>query len=190
MNILFMLSIISVALVSNTNARVWFGTRCPNTPVIPDFDLSRYAGKWYEIESIFSQEYKCGFAEYAVQENNRISVRNTGTYRNSGEIRIISGEGYVPNPNEPNKLIVSLSVNGLFNFNSEGNYHILKSDYDNYALVYSCKIYLGFIKFDATWLLSRTQSLSEENTAELKKLLSDNGIDTRGFYKPDQSCNN
>lgn len=109
---------------------------------------------------------------------------------NTGEIRIGEGEAFIPNINEPNKLIVRLNPNSIFSFFSEGNYHIWKTDYENYALVYSCKIYFGIIRFDATWLLSRTKSLTEEKTTELKKLLSDNGVNINGFVKTEQNCNN
>ncbi|RNA26633.1 apolipo D [Brachionus plicatilis] len=191
MKIFLKLILISLALlVSNTHARIGLGTRCPTSPLIPDFDLNRYSGKWYDIESIFRRESKCVTAEYAVKENNRISVKNTGININTGEIRTGEGEGFIPNTNEPNKLIVRLNQDSIFSFLSEGNYHIWKTDYDNYALVYSCKIYFGFIRFDAIWLLSRTKSLTEEKTTELKKLLTDNGVNINGFVKAEQNCNN
>lgn len=87
-------------------------------------------------------------------------------------------------------MIVRLNQAGFFSFLSEGNYHIWKTDYENYALVYSCKIFFGFIRFDATWILSRTKNLSQERVTELKKFLSDNGVNIRGFDKTEQNCNN
>lgn len=112
-------------------------------------------------------------------------------FSNSGETTSTTGEAFIPNLNEPNKLIVEFPNQILFfNYVNQGDYHVWKTDYSNYALVYSCRIYLGFVKFEATWLLSRTKSLTEQNTVELKTLLSNNGVDISNFEKTVQDCDN
>ena len=55
--------------------------KCAKFDVIPNFDLNKYAGKWYEIERydyIFEFNLECVTAEYAVKNSTHISVRNGG----------------------------------------------------------------------------------------------------------------
>lgn len=97
----------------------------------------------------------------------------------------------MPNPNEPNKLVVEFPNQILgFNYANQGDYHVWKTDYSNHAIVYSCRIYLGFIKFEATWLLSRTKNLSEQSLSDLKAFVSANGVSVDNFEKVEQNCSN
>ncbi|KFM79275.1 Apolipoprotein D, partial [Stegodyphus mimosarum] len=57
-----------------------------------------------------------------------------------------------------------------------GNYWILSTDYDNYALVWSCNhIWLTFqyARTENLWILSRKRTLPEETIKELHALLEE-----------------
>ncbi|CAF0792404.1 unnamed protein product [Brachionus calyciflorus] len=171
-----------------------FGTRCPTTPIIADFDQDKYLGKWYEIERIpmiFERNLQCVTAEYGKNDNGRVSVKNSGINLAANKTSMTTGEAFVPNQSEPNKLVVEFPNQILFfNVKNQGNYHVWSTDYNNYALVYSCNIYLGFIKFEAAWILSRSKDISLENSNKLKELLSSNGVKTSTLETVNQTCNN
>lgn len=54
-------------------------------------------------------------------------------------------------------------------------YWVLSTDYDNYALVYSCTD-LGLLHMEFAWILSRQPSLPEETLEELHSTLSTIGV--------------
>lgn len=54
-------------------------------------------------------------------------------------------------------------------------YWVLSTDYDNYALVYSCTD-LGVLHVDFAWILSREPTLPEETIEELHSTLSSIGV--------------
>ena len=49
----------------------------------------------------------------------------------------------------------------------DGNYWVLDTDYDNYAIVYGCDNWFGFWTQEA-WLLSRTPTVSDQLVADVK----------------------
>lgn len=59
----------------------------------------------------------------------------------------------------------------------KGNYDIIDTDYDSYALVYNCKKSLGVIKSEYAWILSRERMLDANLTnalvQKLKKYTND-----------------
>ncbi|RMZ95015.1 apolipo D-like, partial [Brachionus plicatilis] len=132
-------SIICIQQVSSQSLGV-----CLKSPVIKDFNASRYLGKWYEIKRfnyIFEpQNLQCLVAIYGSLNQTAISVNNTGFNVKTKKTDGRSGYAYVPNAAEPNKLSVVLPVE-VFNvtiLQGEGPYDVLETDYDTYALVYSC----------------------------------------------------
>lgn len=73
----FLLAIVLVGL-SQTYAQS-FG-RCVDTPVLKDFDATKYLGKWFEIERfdyIFERNLQCVRAEYGL-DGDKVTVHNSG----------------------------------------------------------------------------------------------------------------
>lgn len=59
---------------------------------------------------------------------------------------------------------------------SKGEYNVWKTDYDNYALVYVCKLrsVLDYIyTIEHAWILSRTRTLDKNSVNDLKKTLNE-----------------
>lgn len=100
------------------------------------------------------------------------------------------GEAYAPNAVEqPNKLYVDFRNIGKHSERKNAaNYHVWLTDYDNYSLVYSCDIIFGFIKFEAAWILSRSQNLDEQKIEYLKSVLNSSGVDRTKLEKVSQNC--
>lgn len=52
---------------------------CPTRPVLMNFDLNKYLGRWYEIsryEQFFEVGCDCGFADYTLNDDGSVRVRN------------------------------------------------------------------------------------------------------------------
>ena len=63
---------------------------------------------------------------------------------------------------------------------------VIDTDYDNYSLVYSCRVAKG-IKYDFAWILAREIVLNEEIIETLINKLSSFGIDKNNLIKTDQT---
>jgi lipocalin len=100
----------------------------------------------------------------------------------------VSGIATVINATEPNRLSVDFSQSRMFSF--KGSYDVWATDYHKYSLVYSCRSFLGFLKFEMAWILSRNKQLDAGVVEKLKDLLNSNGVDASKFDKTAQVCDN
>jgi apolipoprotein D and lipocalin family protein len=92
-------------------------------------------------------------------------------FKRGGKASKTSGTASIPNAAVQSKFILKLSIlSGLFK--TSGNYWVVDTDYDNYSLVYSCKSYLGIMKSEAVWFLSRKRTLDEVFYGRLTEKLS------------------
>ncbi|XP_016532752.1 apolipoprotein D-like, partial [Poecilia formosa] len=88
-----------------------------------------------------------------------------------GTVRSAFGTVEVKDPAEPAKLEVTFSDVILL----RGSYWLLSTDYDSYALVYSCKSY-GLFHVELAWILSRQPTLPKDITEYLLSILSSIGV--------------
>ena len=146
---------------------------------IPEFKLSKYLGKWYEIAR-FDHSFERGLtnvtAEYSLRSDGKIKVLNSGW--KDGKKKVAEGKAKQPDPlKEPSHLRVSFF---LF-FYSDYNVLMLDSDY-RYALV-------GSRSPNYLWILAREPhietSIRDEILAEAERL----GYDTSNLIWVDQSVN-
>lgn len=109
--------------------------------------------------------------------------------RKTGLITETRGYATIPNPNAPNKLSVILPVViGGSTVENASDYEVIESDYDTYALVYSC-FKLGTLKlFDTAWILSRGKQLDEAKIQQLKAKAESLGLEISRFIKVKQDC--
>ena len=131
---------------------------------IPEFKLSKYLGKWYEIAR-FDHSFERGLsnvtAEYSLRPDGKVKVLNTGW--KDGKKKVAEGKARQPDPlREPSHLEVSFF---LF-FYSDYDILMLDENY-RYALV-------GSRSPEYLWLLAREPhiepSVKEEILAEAQKL--------------------
>ena len=189
---LALIASISFLIFSQTNAQT--AGACYSTPVIPNFESSRYLGKWFEIERfpfVFENDLQCVTAEYSVLNETSIQVKNYGfnTVKNKGETVI--GYAYVKNSAEANKLTVVLPVvvAGITVLENTANYNVVATDYDNWALVYSCsQIIPSLLKFETSWILSRTKTLDSQTVQTIKNIAKSYNIDVNKYELIDQNC--
>ena len=53
----------------------------------------------------------------------------------------------------------------------ESSYQVIGSDYANYAVIYGCDSWFGFIHTQRSWLLSRTPVISQGSETKSKELM-------------------
>ncbi len=146
---------------------------------IPEFKLSGYLGKWYEIAR-FDHSFERGMtnvtAEYRLRADGKIDVINSGW--KDGKLKVANGKAKQPEPlTEPSRLKVSFF---LF-FYSEYNVLMIDDEY-RYSLV-------GSRSKDYLWILSRTPSIPKDVKKSILKEAARLGYDTSKLIWVDQSAN-
>ncbi|UJR37308.1 hypothetical protein I4U23_030016 [Adineta vaga] len=159
---------------------------CPKIVTQKDFNVTKYLGLWYEIERnniIFEIASKCENATYTPNDNGTVGVWNQAITEYSGYYSI-HGLARVKDPAEPAALEVIFS-----NPSRKGDYNVITTDYNEYALVYACEaLPIVGIKMEFIWILSRKKSLSPSRIDELKKILKDMGADVNSVKPTTQDC--
>ena len=149
-----------------------------NSP-IPDFDLMKYLGTWYEIaryDHSFERGLENVTAEYSLRDDGKVAVLNSG-WKN-GKFRTAEGKARQPDPiSDPAHLMVSFF---LF-FYSDYNVMMLDDDYQ-VALV-------GSKSPDYLWILSRTPSLGEEVVEAVLDEAASRGYDLSELIWVNQDAN-
>ena len=155
-------------------------TRRIDTKVIPDFNLSKYLGKWYEIarfDHSFERNMDNVIAEYVLRPDGKVDVVNSG-WRN-GLYKEANGKAKQPDPvTSPAHLMVSFF---LF-FYSDYNILMLDDDYQ-VSLV-------GSSSPDYLWILSRTPFIEDDQLLDsIIKEAQRRGYDTSKLIWVDQDIN-
>ncbi|XP_042315576.1 apolipoprotein D isoform X2 [Sceloporus undulatus] len=169
-------------LLGLTQAQTFHMGKCPDPPVQEVFDIHKYVGKWYEIEKLPSNFEKgnCIQANYSLRENGKVKVVNKEVHMD-GTINEIEGEAFQGDHQEPAKLHVKFNW-----YMPAAPYWVISTDYENYALVYSCTSFLRLFHVDYAWIMSRTPELHPETVDHLKSILQSYEIDTARMRPTDQ----
>lgn len=142
---------------------------------VPFVDLTRYAGKWFEIGRLpnrFQRDCVGATAEYGVRDDGAVSVLNT-CYREDGSTRSIEGKAEVRDESSNAKLQVRF--NGfwfkVFSWLIKADYWVidLAEDY-SYAVV-------GTPNRDYLWILSREPTMDEATYRGVTARVASQGFD-------------
>uniref|UniRef100_A0AAV2LAR4 Apolipoprotein D n=1 Tax=Knipowitschia caucasica TaxID=637954 RepID=A0AAV2LAR4_KNICA len=128
----------------------------------------QYLGRWYEITKLPAsfESGKCIQANYALRSDGTIQVLNVAT-EYDGRMIAIEGTAAVRDPSEASKLTVSFSP-----FTPPGSYWVLSTDYDSLCpWFYSCTDILRLAHFEFAWILSRTETISNETRSRAEQVL-------------------
>ncbi|NSW95835.1 MAG: lipocalin family protein [Bacteroidales bacterium] len=168
--------IISVAIMT-----LFGNLRAQNTfPVVPDIDLKRYAGTWYEIARkpfVFESKLKCITATYTLRDDGKINVLNRGRYiSNPSKISTAEAVAWAPDKSQPAKLKVR------FFWPFSGDYWVMELDKDyRYAMV-------GDPSLKYLWILSRDKKLDGAVFEMLKSKAVKYGYDVSDLIIPLHDC--
>ena len=147
--------------------------------VVPQVDLNRYAGKWYEIARLpnrFQRDCVGGTtATYTLRPDGKITVLNECRTDN-GRVKSAKGTARIADPKGPNS-----KLNVTFFWPFSGNYWIIDLDPQyRWAVV-------GEPSRKYLWVLSRTPQLDPELYEDILKRAQRQGFDTAKLLKTPQS---
>ena len=146
---------------------------------VPEFDLSRYLGTWYEIAKYdhnFEKGMDNAMAQYILQDDGTVVVLNTAW--KDGQFEIAQGKAKYPDPkNHPGALKVSF----FMFFYSE--YNVMMVD-ENYTISL-----VGSKSDNYLWILSRTPEPDQELLQSVLAEAEARGYDTSKLIWVDQSRN-
>ncbi|XP_067398934.1 apolipoprotein D [Emydura macquarii macquarii] len=170
------------SLLRITEGQTFHWGQCPDIPVQENFDVTKYVGKWYEIEKLPARFEKgnCNQANYSLKETGKIKVLNQELLAD-GTIHQIQGEAVQADKDKPAKLGINFCW-----FMPTSPYWVLSTDYVNYSLVYSCTTFIRLFHVEFAWILSRTPQLNPEIVEQLKNLLWSYKINTEKMMPTDQ----
>lgn len=136
---------------------------------VPMVDLSRYAGKWYEIAAYpqrFQKNCHCTTAEYTATDKGYLIVENRCNKDSvGGKLSSVKGKAFI----EKNSGNAKLKIQFFWPF--RGKYWIidLADDYSFAVVSHPNKKYL--------WILSRTPKMKEEVYSMIISRLKAKGFD-------------
>ncbi len=148
---------------------------------VPNVDLDRYTGKWYEIARLpnsFEKGLVCCTAEYKLRDDGKISVTNTGKQEDGkGKIKSVHGTAWIPDKNEPGRLKVR------FFWPFSGGYYIFHLDTENYQYVL-----VGDPSRKYMWILARSPKMEEALYRQLLEIGSKNDFAVGKLIRVRQDC--
>lgn len=146
--------IATLALAGIVNAGISTGT-CPVPTLQANFNAVRYMGLWYEQardESMPWEQNDCQQARYTLNATE-------------GTVAVLNSQ-YNPETDQVEEARAVATFDGakgavrFFWYAPAGDYEVLDTDYDNYAIVYSCtSVYVA--KSEYIWVLTRERNPDE-----------------------------
>ncbi|CAK1544465.1 unnamed protein product [Leptosia nina] len=179
--VVFLVAYVTLNVV---NAQVMIPGGCPDIKPLTNFEPARYLGKWYEAEkyfAIFELGGRCITATYTDNGNGVIGVYNKQVNSNGKKSGIV-GEAKLTGDSNVAKLSVrfpSLPVD------IPAPYWVIDTDYDNYALVWSCTD-LGLMHTETSWILTRERNPPQSVIDTVYQAIEKNKIDKTHYIKTDQ----
>jgi len=154
--------------------------------VVPEVDLARYAGQWYEIARFPNRfQKRCAgevTAQYTLQASGKISVLNRCRLEDGGQIQA-EGVARVVGKGQPNSILKVRFAPAFLSFIPQvwGDYQILALSPDyTHALV-------GDPTREYLWILSRSPQMDEATYNRLVDEARAQGFDVSRLQKTRQS---
>lgn len=145
---------------------------------VPDFEINKYLGKWYEIARLdhsFEEGLSQVTAEYILKDDGGVSVLNRGFLASENEWKEAEGKAYFVNSESEGYLKVSFF--GPF----YGSYVVFELDNENYQYAF-----VSGPNTDYLWLLARTPSVDQELKDTFVQMVKERGFDTKRLIFVDQ----
>ncbi|XP_022817977.1 uncharacterized protein LOC111350580 [Spodoptera litura] len=133
------------------------------------FDLQRYTGEWIELARYPhpTQTGHCNRAKYELLPDHTVSVTNRQVVNQ--RLVTISGQAVLASTDGTGKLQVTFNINGE---KRPSEFYVLATNYETYALVYTCDTLQNGNRRVGSWVLSKTGTLNLEDQFEIDAVVS------------------
>jgi len=166
--------------------------KCPKLNYMDNFNLSRFTGRWYEIErSFYLMQVISSCVSVDLVENTRgqLEVDVKTKSRWSGSFTV--SEGVASQTRRDPSLMLYKVVSNLPRVLSRylpgaGFYQVLDTDYDTYAILWSCTNY-GLAHSDLLWIWGRQKEIDANLRANIYRMLDTWRLDTERLILPKNS---
>lgn len=160
------LIVATLALVGFVNAGISVGT-CPDPTLQENFVAATYMGLWYEAARDASMPWESNDCQQARYNINPAD----------GTVGVLNSQ-YDPKKDQVTFATANATFNGahgkvkFFPWAPAGDYRVLYTDYNNFAVVYSCDTYL-LAKTEYIWILTRSEEAVEEDVMKALQILKE-----------------
>jgi len=146
-----------------------------------NFDLDKYLGDWIELSRFpqSTQTGQCNRATYASLPTGAVSVTNRQVVNE--RLATISGQAVLVSTDGTGKLEVTFNVNGE---PRKSDYYVLATNYESYALVYTCDTLENGNRRVGSWVLSKTGTLNLEDQSNIDAAVSRTQGLHKEYYQP------
>ncbi|XP_063357748.1 apolipoprotein D-like [Cydia amplana] len=178
-----------LALIATASAQIPSLGWCPDYQPMANFNMNRFLGTWYEAERYFTVSElgsRCVTTKYEQTPEGRILVSNEITNSLTGMKRVMDGHLQVIGREGEGRIIVKYSSLPV-PFDNE--FSILDTDYDNYAVMWSCSG-IGPVHTQNAWVLTRDRLANMQIMQSAYGVLDRFKISRAFFLKTNQAdCN-
>ncbi|EFN80482.1 Apolipoprotein D [Harpegnathos saltator] len=178
--------VLALSLLACASAQIPNLGFCPEYVPMANFDLKRFMGVWYESERYFQLSEvvsRCVMTNYTRGADGKYRVSNQVTNRFTGIKRILEGEiKPAASKAEEGKLLVRYTIP----LAPETKYSVLETDYDSYAVLWSCQG-IGPVHAQNAWVMTRQRIPPGEVLQKAYGVLDKYKISKTFFVKTDQA---
>ncbi|XP_063548914.1 uncharacterized protein LOC134756051 [Cydia strobilella] len=178
-----------LALIATASAQIPSLGWCPDYQPMANFNMNRFLGTWYEAERYFTVSElgsRCVTTKYEQTPEGRILVSNEITNSLTGMKRVMDGHLQVIGREGEGRIIVKYSSLPV---PYDNEFSILDTDYDNYAVMWSCSG-IGPVHTQNAWVLTRDRLANMQIMQSAYGVLDRFKISRAFFVKTNQAdCN-